>query len=115
MTLDASLWGTAAGSAPQYGPSASPRSYRYAPTFEPEPRYPWLEQALCAEVDVSIFFPEKGESTKDAKRICGQCAVAGLCLADALDRKEMHGVRGGLSAEERKKLIKARRDSGEAA
>lgn len=113
--IEASLWGSAAGVAPQYGPTVSPRQHRYAPTFEPEPRFPWLDQALCREVDPEIFYPEKGGSTKEAKRVCGECAVAGLCLSDALDRKEMHGIRGGLSAEERKKLIKGKRDEGKAA
>ena len=35
----------------------------------------WQEQALCAQTDPEAFFPEKGGSTREAKRICQACAV----------------------------------------
>src|SRR3954471_8969858 len=33
----------------------------------------WQEQALCAETDPEAFFPEKGGSTREAKKICTGC------------------------------------------
>ena len=29
----------------------------------------WQEQALCAQTDPEAFFPEKGGSTREAKRV----------------------------------------------
>ena len=44
----------------------------------------WQEQALCAQTDPEAFFPEKGGSTREAKRICVGCEVKGECLEYAL-------------------------------
>lgn len=66
---------------------------------------PVLPGALCAEVDAEMFFPEKGESPKLAKRVCGMCDVRAECLAWALENDEDYwGIWGGLSAQERRKL-----------
>lgn len=65
----------------------------------------WMDQALCRNVDVGdTFFPDKGGSNRDAKRICADCPVQAECLAYALDNDERDGVFGGLSPEERHKL-----------
>lgn len=68
----------------------------------------WRESALCREVDPEIFFPEKGQSTADAKRVCAACDVRVECLEWALGRAERFGVAGGLSERERRGLLKAR-------
>ena len=44
----------------------------------------WQEQALCAQTDPEAFFPEKGGSTREAKRICVGCEVKAECLEYAL-------------------------------
>src|SRR5689334_4158036 len=31
------------------------------------------EQALCAQVDPELFFPDKGKTPHDARRICAAC------------------------------------------
>lgn len=67
-------------------------------------RLPWQEQALCAYVDPDVFFPEKGGSSREAKRICAQCAVAAECLEYALANDERFGIWGGLSERERRRL-----------
>lgn len=41
----------------------------------------WQEQALCAQTDPEAFFPEKGGSTREAKRICQACAVRDVSAA----------------------------------
>jgi WhiB family redox-sensing transcriptional regulator len=66
----------------------------------------WRDRALCSQVDPEAFFPENGESTREAKRVCGRCDVRAECLADALDIREEFGVRGGLSGRERRVLLK---------
>ena len=63
----------------------------------------WQEQALCAQTDPEAFFPEKGGSTKDAKRICKACAVRDECLEYALENDERFGIWGGLSERERRR------------
>ena len=35
----------------------------------------WQEEALCAQTDPEAFFPEKGGSTREAKKICTGCEV----------------------------------------
>src|SRR3954454_11701646 len=57
----------------------------------------WQEQALCAETDPEAFFPEKGGSTREAKKICTGCEVKAQCLEYALSNDERFGIWGGLS------------------
>ncbi len=64
----------------------------------------WQESALCAQTDPEAFFPDKGGSTREAKRICSRCDVRTECLAYALDTNERFGVWGGLSERERRRL-----------
>jgi WhiB family transcriptional regulator, redox-sensing transcriptional regulator len=64
----------------------------------------WQERALCSQTDPEAFFPEKGGSTKEAKRICSRCEVRHNCLQHALDQDERYGIWGGLSERERRKL-----------
>lgn len=64
----------------------------------------WQSNALCAQTDPEAFFPEKGGSTRDAKRICSTCEVRGECLEYALQNDERFGIWGGLSERERRKL-----------
>jgi len=60
--------------------------------------------ALCAQTDPEEFFPEKGGSTKRAKKVCALCDIREPCLQRALDDDERFGVWGGLSERERRKL-----------
>ncbi|GGH37621.1 WhiB family transcriptional regulator [Microbacterium album] len=64
----------------------------------------WQSDALCAQTDPEAFFPEKGGSTRDAKRICSSCDVRAECLEYALQNDERFGIWGGLSERERRKL-----------
>lgn len=68
---------------------------------------PWRDQALCAETDPEAFFPEKGGSTRAAKRVCGACNVRAECLEYALDNDERFGIFGGMSERERRRLKRA--------
>jgi len=64
----------------------------------------WQERALCAQTDPEAFFPEKGGSTREAKRICAGCEVRAECLEYALAFDERFGIWGGLSERERRRL-----------
>lgn len=64
----------------------------------------WQRKSLCAQTDPEAFFPEKGGSTRDAKRICQRCPVIGDCLNAALANDERFGIWGGLSERERRRL-----------
>ncbi|GAA1116643.1 WhiB family transcriptional regulator [Citricoccus alkalitolerans] len=66
----------------------------------------WQVDALCAQTDPEAFFPEKGGSTRDAKKVCSACTVRSECLEYALGNDERFGIWGGLSERERRRLRK---------
>ena len=66
----------------------------------------WQERSLCAQTDPEAFFPEKGGSTREAKKVCVGCEVRQECLEYALEHDERFGIWGGLSERERRKLKK---------
>jgi WhiB family redox-sensing transcriptional regulator len=76
---------------------------------------PWQQRALCAETDPELFHPEKGGSTRDAKRVCNACEVRAECLDWALEKDEKFGVLGGMSERERRREAKRRREVADAA
>ena len=77
-----------------------------AELFDEADEQEWQERALCAQTDPEAFFPEKGGSTREAKRICQGCEVRAECLEYALAHDERFGIWGGLSERERRKLKK---------
>jgi WhiB family redox-sensing transcriptional regulator len=68
----------------------------------------WQERALCAQTDPEAFFPEKGGSTREAKRVCESCEVRAECLDYALANDERFGIWGGYSERERRRLKQRR-------
>lgn len=65
----------------------------------------WTDLALCRELgDPDFWFPQKGESTAIARRICGQCPVSEQCLEEALATGPHHGIWGGTSERERRRM-----------
>ena len=56
-------------------------------TAEADEAMEWQERALCAQTDPEAFFPEKGGSTREAKRVCLSCEVRGECLEYASERE----------------------------
>jgi hypothetical protein len=64
----------------------------------------WVEQAICSSTDAEVFFPERGMSPRDAKRVCYGCPVRQECLQYALETNQMYGVWGGLTEHERRNL-----------
>lgn len=74
----------------------------------------WEDGALCREVDPELFFSLSKADKAAAIGVCKACPVRKLCLKDALEFPiaEQHGVRGGLTARERRNLLNRRRLSG---
>lgn len=66
---------------------------------------PWMDEGLCTEVDPDLFFPEKGGSASQAKKVCSGCPVRERCLNYALTNRIEHGVWGGLSPKRRRDLL----------
>lgn len=69
-----------------------------------DPDDDWREQALCAQTSPEAFYPEKGESARPARSVCARCPVTQTCLQWAMDHHEPHGIWGGLSTKERRRL-----------
>jgi WhiB family redox-sensing transcriptional regulator len=69
----------------------------------------WMAQGSCREMDPAIFFPSDGIGVQAAQRICAECSVADVCLQYALDERVDHGVWGGKSERERRRILRRRR------
>ena len=74
----------------------------------PVSEQPWMADAACLGIAASLFFPERGESTKQAKAVCAGCEVAGPCLKYALDNRIIFGIWGGCSERERRRIRRQR-------
>lgn len=68
----------------------------------------WWGEAKCQSADPEVFFPEKGGSARDAKRVCRDCSVRVQCLEYALNNEERFGVFGGMSERERRHMQRDR-------
>jgi len=69
----------------------------------------WRSTAACQFADPEIFFPVSSsglalEQEAEAKEICARCQVQQECLAFALRTRQVHGVWGGMSEQERRLL-----------
>ncbi len=73
----------------------------------------FCKDALCAEpayADLS-WFPERGESTREAKAVCARCLVQVECLAYAMSgtATRAHGIWGGTAPGERRETPHAKK------
>ena len=104
------LFPTSAPQQPKGAPSLKDDPWQVLPlAMEPaeiEGELAWQVDALCAQTDPEAFFPEKGGSTRDAKKVCGACPVRQECLDYAMANDERFGIWGGLSERERRRLRK---------
>lgn len=57
----------------------------------------------CRGCDPELFFPTRGESTKEAKAVCADCPVMDACRAWAIPNEKV-GIWGGLSERERRRV-----------
>ena len=70
---------------------------------------PWMQQALCREASAGEFFPSDGVGVERARRVCAECPVKAECLEYALVYRIDHGVWGGCSERERRRILRQRR------
>lgn len=66
----------------------------------------WFSEAACRGTDPDLFFPSRGENyeTKAAKQVCAECTVCAQCLEYALQAGIKHGIFGGTSERERRRM-----------
>jgi WhiB family redox-sensing transcriptional regulator len=69
----------------------------------------WMAEGNCRHQAPSVFFPSDGVGVEVARRICATCPVQGLCLEYALEHRIDHGVWGGTSERQRRRILKSRR------
>lgn len=69
----------------------------------------WMAEGKCKDLHPSIFFPSDGVGVEVARRICADCPVKEPCLEYALENRIDHGVWGGASERERRRIARRRR------
>jgi len=69
----------------------------------------WMQKGRCRDISPSIFFPSDGVGVEVARGICADCPVKAPCLEYALENKIDHGVWGGASERERRRIARRRR------
>jgi WhiB family transcriptional regulator, redox-sensing transcriptional regulator len=69
----------------------------------------WMTRGKCRDLDPEVFFPSDGIGVQAAQRICAECPVRSQCLEYALATRVDHGVWGGTSERERRRILRARR------
>jgi WhiB family redox-sensing transcriptional regulator len=66
----------------------------------------WRSRGACVTADPDLFFPISSVGPAaiqiaKAKAVCATCQVQRECLSFALETHQVHGIWGGMSAEER--------------
>jgi WhiB family redox-sensing transcriptional regulator len=78
-------------------------------------RRDWWEAAACLEADPELFFPVAAhgparDEIARAKEVCATCRVRRQCLQFALATRQMHGVWGGTTEDERQLHLRRERE-----
>ena len=71
----------------------------------------WKEVAACKNENPNTFYPSDGVGVEIARRVCAICVVKEPCLEYALANRLDHGVWGGCSERERRRILKRRREA----
>ena len=69
----------------------------------------WMARGRCRDESPSLFFPSDGVGVEVARRVCQDCPVKVECLEYALTNGIDHGVWGGASERERRRIARRRR------
>ncbi|MAY48827.1 MAG: transcription factor WhiB [Microbacterium sp.] len=71
--------------------------------FRPEP---WMDDALCREVDPDMFFTPPGDSSgaAAAKAVCRLCEVSADCLRYAVEHDERFGIWAATTPRDRARI-----------
>ena len=68
----------------------------------------WTDQAACRGTDTEIFFPANADEEAEALSICATCPVRAQCLEYAVRNKEIYGIWGGTTPEQRRGIRRER-------
>jgi WhiB family redox-sensing transcriptional regulator len=68
----------------------------------------WMANGSCSTEPPSTFFPSDGVGVIVAQQICDGCPVKARCLEYALSNRIEHGVWGGASERQRRRILRAR-------
>ena len=115
----------------QVNPVYQPKTYRsktYQPdTYQPDTYQPtmppgsesvaadWVTRRNCADIDPNVFFPSDGAGVIAAQKVCAECPVKDLCREYALANNITHGVWGGTSERQRRRILRDRRRAAKVA
>jgi WhiB family redox-sensing transcriptional regulator len=69
----------------------------------------WMAAGRCRDLPPETFFPSDGVGVDHARKICADCAMKGPCLEYAMANHIDHGVWGGTSERERRRIARQRR------
>lgn len=72
----------------------------------------WMLRGACRGKDPAFFFPSDGVGVELARQVCATCPVRVECLEYALHHRIEHGVWGGASERERRRILRQRRAAG---
>jgi WhiB family transcriptional regulator, redox-sensing transcriptional regulator len=74
----------------------------------------WRADAACSSLDTNLFFPdadaghEVPSMVSSAKAVCAECPVRQACLEFAIRTRQLDGVWGGHTPEERRSIRRRR-------
>ena len=79
----------------------------------------WRTAAACGSADPDLFFPvsasaDNPQQVAEAKAVCARCLVRCECLTFAIRTRQLYGIWGGMTEEERNPLVKAGRQADSA-
>lgn len=72
----------------------------------------WRDLAACLEEDPTRFFPagDDAAEVERAKAVCSGCPVREECLAYAIETHQTHGIWGGRTPRERRRIRRRLRE-----
>ena len=76
----------------------------------------WRESAACRFLETDLFFPigKTGRAVEEiqrAKAVCASCPIRQPCLTFALDTHQGYGIWGGYDEDERRVMLRQRRNA----
>lgn len=72
----------------------------------------WQDHSACLGLNPDLFFPERGDNGREAKKVCAVCTVRDSCLEYAIRARFHEGIYGGMTSRDRKRLITRRLRAG---
>ncbi|MBV8161442.1 MAG: WhiB family transcriptional regulator [Acidimicrobiia bacterium] len=68
----------------------------------------WTKSAACRGVDTETFYPATPAEEAEALAVCATCPVRAQCLDHAIHNREMYGIWGGATPEQRRRMRRPR-------